>query len=101
MNEINRMPGASLALSGAQPATKAGEDPAKVANAAKDFEALLLGQILKSVREADSAGWLGSGGDDSGECAMAIAEEQFAKVLSSNGGLGLARMVVSGLAKSR
>ena len=90
---------AAAQLLAAQPAAKAGEDPAKVVNAAKDFEALLLGQMLRSAREADSTGWLGSGGDDSNDCAMAVAEEQFAKVLSSNGGLGLAHMVVAGLAK--
>jgi Rod binding domain-containing protein len=99
MTETSGVTGTSTRLLAAHPAAK-GDDPIKVANAAKEFEALLLGQMLRSVREADSAGWLGSGGDDSNDCAMAIAEEQFAKVLSSNGGLGLAHMVVTGLAKT-
>jgi Rod binding domain-containing protein len=73
-------------------------DPPKVVEAARQFEALLLSQMLKSVREAESGGWLGSGGDGAGDCAMSVAEEQLAQVLSSNGGLGIANLVVVGLA---
>jgi peptidoglycan hydrolase FlgJ len=88
-------------LMATQPVGKAKDDPVKIAEAAKEFEALLLGQMLKSVREADSSGWLGSGEDGASDCAMAIAEEQFAHVLSANGGLGLSSLVISGLRKGR
>ena len=36
-------------------------DPAKIRDAAQQFEALLIGQILRSARESGK-GWLGSGG---------------------------------------
>ncbi len=72
-------------------------DPGKVENAAKQFESLLLSQILKSMHESGSASWLGTGDDQSGEAAMELAEEQFAQALASRGGLGLSRLIVQGL----
>jgi len=56
--------------SGASPKT---EDPAKVKDAAQQFEALLIGQLMKSARES-SGGWLGSGGDSSTDCAIEYAD---------------------------
>lgn len=72
------------------------DDPKKVQDAAKQFEALLIGQMMKSMREAEG-GWLGTGGDESGSSAMEYAQETFAQSLASKGGLGLASMVVKGL----
>jgi Rod binding domain-containing protein len=66
--------------------------------AASDFEALLIAQMLKSAREESNGGWLGSGSET--DSAMAIAEEHLAKLLADAGGLGLARMVESGLQNS-
>jgi Rod binding domain-containing protein len=66
--------------------------------AASDFEALLIAQMLKSAREESNGGWLGSGSET--DSAMAIAEEHLAKLLADVGGLGLARMVESGLQNS-
>lgn len=74
------------------------DDPAKVKDAAQQFEALLLGQMLRSVRES-SGGWLGSGGDPAGESATDFAEQQFAKLLAQQGGLGLGTMISNGLAR--
>jgi flagellar protein FlgJ len=72
------------------------DDPKKVAEAAKQFEALLIGQMLKSMSQAEG-GLLGSGADQSGSSAMEYAQETFAQALSAKGGLGLASMVVKGL----
>ena len=77
-----------------------GRDPARVHDAAQQFEALLIGQMLRSVRESGS-GWMGSGEDSTGECATDFAEQQFAAVLALNGGLGLAGLITSGLEKPR
>ncbi len=71
----------------------------KAKDAAQQFEALLIGQILRSVRESGT-GWLGSGEDASGECATDYAEQQFASVMAKQGGLGLAEMISRGLTKS-
>ncbi len=69
--------------------------PVKVQDAAQQFEALLLGQILRAARESGD-GWMGSK-DGASDCAMEYAEQQFATVMAQNGGLGLASLVVKGL----
>jgi Rod binding domain-containing protein len=84
----------------AVPAPESRTSPEKIEHAAKQFESLLIGQILKSMHEAGSSGWLGGGDDPSGESAMELAEEQFAQALASRGGLGLSRMIIQGLTKS-
>ena len=73
------------------------DQPSKIAGAAKQFEALMLGQILKAAREASDGGWLGTGEDNSGQLALEMAEQQFAQAMSSKGGLGIAKLVTSGL----
>jgi Rod binding domain-containing protein len=84
-----------------QPTENTGTQPLKkndIAGAARQFESLLLTQILRTVREAGSSGgWLGSGEDASASTAMEMAEEQFAAALSAQGGFGLARMITDNL----
>jgi Rod binding domain-containing protein len=70
----------------------------KRAGAAKDFEALLVGQMLRSVRE-EGSGWLGTGEDQSSEAAFGLGEEQLARALSSSGGFGLSKIIDAGLKK--
>lgn len=99
MAAIDPIPSAQLMaekISGS-PATPAKPSPGKIENAAKQFESLLIAQILRSMHESGSASWLGTGDDQSGESAMELAEEQFAQALSSRGGLGLSRLIVQGL----
>jgi peptidoglycan hydrolase FlgJ len=72
------------------------QTPEKVRDAARQFEALLIGQMLKSMKDAQG-GWFGAGEDESGSAAMEYGQEVFAQSLSANGGLGLARLVVAGL----
>jgi len=74
-------------------------DPAKIEQAAKGFESLLISQILKSSHTAGSSDWLGSGDEDdpSGDTATELAEEQFAQALASGGGLGLTKLITQGL----
>jgi Rod binding domain-containing protein len=68
----------------------------KRTGAAKDFEALLIGQMLHSVR-AQGSGWLDSGEDQSSDAAFGLGEEELAKALSASGGLGLAKVIDAGL----
>ncbi len=87
------------------PASAAGQarpadDPAKVRDAARQFEALLIGQILRSVRESEGS-WLGNGRDSAGDCATELAEQQLASVLAAQGGLGLADLIAAGLKPGR
>jgi Rod binding domain-containing protein len=73
------------------------DDPVKIERAAKAFESLLIGQILKSSHADGSASWLGSDDDPAGDSATELAEEQFAQALASRGGLGLAKLITKGL----
>jgi Rod binding domain-containing protein len=75
--------------------------PKNAKEAAGQFEALLLAQMLKSMHEAGEGGWLGTGEDQAGSSMMEMAEEHLAQVLASQGGLGLARMVAQGLDQNR
>lgn len=68
------------------------------ATAAKDFEALLVGQMLKSVRE-EGSGWLGTGDDQSSAAAFGLAEEHLAQALSARGGFGLSKVIEPALNK--
>jgi Rod binding domain-containing protein len=71
--------------------------PAKALTAAKDFESLLIGQMLHSARESGS-GWLGTDDDDAAGTAVGFGEDELAKALANSGGLGLAHIIASGLA---
>ena len=85
------------------PALAAPDKPKDLGAAAKSFEALLIGQILKSVSESPSGGgWMGTGEEDqTGSQALAIAQEQFAQALAAGGGLGLAKMVTRSVTSAR
>ena len=74
------------------------DDPAKVKDAAKQFEALLIAQMMKSMRDSEG-GWLGTGGDESASSAMEYGQEIFAQAMATSGGLGLANLVSQGLTK--
>jgi Rod binding domain-containing protein len=67
--------------------------PKKAADAAKQFEGLLLGQMLKSARDATSE----DEEDSSSQTMLDVADQQFAQVLANHGGIGLARLAAMGL----
>jgi Rod binding domain-containing protein len=73
--------------------------PTSARDAAQQFEALLLSEIMRSERES-GGGWLGSGEDSSGSSAVEFAEQQLAQELARQGGLGLAGLISSGLEPS-
>ena len=80
----------------AVPGTSAG-NPKKLEHAATDFEALLVGQMLKSAREAGSVGLTGDDDEEANSSLLDLGEQQFAQALASNGALGVAKMIVAGL----
>jgi flagellar protein FlgJ len=84
-------------------ATLPDKEAQKTVSAAKDFEALLIGQMLKGMRE-EGAGWLSSGdegsGDSTSDVILSIGEQQMAKALSAGGGLGLAHMIEANIKPS-
>jgi Rod binding domain-containing protein len=88
--------GNTFAALAANPKTT--DDPARIHEAAQQFESFLIAQILKSMSSSDS--FLGTEDDQAGSTAVEMAEEEFAKSLSSRGGLGLAKLVEAGLQSS-
>ncbi len=74
------------------------DSPEKIRKAATDFEALLIAQMLKSAREA-GGGVTGDAGeqDETNSTMLELGEQQLAQVLSQNGGLGIAKMVMAGM----
>jgi flagellar protein FlgJ len=68
--------------------------PTKVEGAAKQFEALMIAQMLKTARENTEDG------DSSSSTMLDVADQQFSQVLANNGGLGLANLIVKGLGQT-
>ena len=80
------------ALSLVTPATVSAAAPqSKVEGAAKQFEALMIAQMLRTSREDTEDG------NSSSSTMLDMADQQFSQVLANNGGLGLAQLVVKGL----
>jgi len=73
------------------------DSPARIRDAAQQFEALLINQILHSARGSEGGGWLSLGDDPAGDSATDFAEQQLADTLARQGGFGLARMISEGL----
>jgi Rod binding domain-containing protein len=90
-----------LSTSGLDPSSPAGakNSPQKIHDAATQFEALLIGQILKSAHE-EGGGWMGAGEDQTAGSALQMADEYLARSMASRGGLGLANMISTGLARN-
>jgi Rod binding domain-containing protein len=72
-------------------------DRDKIPGAAKQFEALIAGQVLKSMRDASQGGWLGSDDDQTGELTLEMAEQAFAQALAARGSFGIAKIVTGSL----
>ena len=70
-----------------------GRKPSKLHDAAQQFEALMLGEMLKSVRDSGSDGWLGAGDDAGSDSMTGMAEFQLANALAKGGGIGLSKMI--------
>ena len=75
------------------------DSPARIHQGARDFEALLLAQMLRSAREASGLGPSGGEEDEANSSLLELGEQQFAQALSGGGGLGIAKMVEAGLKK--
>ena len=69
----------------------------KISDAATQFEALILQQLLRSARESpeSQSGIFSSG--QTNDTFSSMAEEHFAQALAAKGGIGLARLVAGGL----
>lgn len=79
--------------------TKTKNSPEKIKDAAQQFEALMIGQLLKTAREAasGSGGWFGTGEDETGQIPMEMAEQQLATTMAKQGGFGLTTTITRDL----
>jgi Rod binding domain-containing protein len=75
-------------------------DAGKVKESASQFEALLMGQMLRSARESGGS-WFGGGEDEAASSAIGMAEEHLAQTIAAQGGLGLSGIIEQGLANDR
>jgi Rod binding domain-containing protein len=67
--------------------------PKDAESAAREFEAVLIGQMLRSAREAAED----DDTDTAGETMVDLADQQFSRMLASGNGLGIARVITAGL----
>ena len=82
----------------------ASSDDKKLADTAKQFEAVMAGEILKAARSSSQGGWLGSSdGDDdqTGEMTVELAEQGLAQGLAATGAFGIAKMVLANLRRDQ
>lgn len=74
--------------------SKSGKD--RVLGAAKEFEAVLLEQMLKEARTSSG---LSEEQDQASATLKEIADQQFARLIAGQGGLGITRDLVKSLEK--
>jgi flagellar protein FlgJ len=91
--------GATAVIQPLSSGSTAAPSPAKLHDVAQQFEALLIGEMLKSIHEAAQDSGDDDDGDAGGDSAMDMAQSQFAQSIAMQGGLGLTHMIETGLAK--
>src|SRR5260370_38883168 len=97
MNANSLLPGILSTGSGVRSSEGVKDSPQKIHDAASQFEALLISQVLKTVHDGEGEGWMGTGEDQTAGSAMELADDYFARALAARGGLGLARIVAAGV----
>jgi Rod binding domain-containing protein len=81
----------------------ASDTPEKIGGVAKQFEALMIQQMLKSARDTSGGGWLGSDDNQDGQTGslvMEMAEQGLSQAMAARGGMGIAKMVTANLERS-
>ncbi len=87
-----------------QALANASKDDKKLADTAKQFEAVMAGEILKAARASSQGGWLSNndGQDDqTGEMTLELAEQGLAQGLAATGAFGIAKMVMANLHRNQ
>ena len=67
-------------------------------SAAREFEAMLIGQLMQSAFSAEQIG-IGGETDSGGQTMLDFGREHLSRVIAEGGGLGLGKLIGSGLAK--
>lgn len=82
-------------LTAALPQAPDPPQPKDAPEAAAQFEALLLAQMLRTAHASEQDDQQ----DQTGDAMWDVAAQQFAQVMAENGGLGLAKLITQGLEK--
>ncbi len=61
--------------------------------AIEEFEALLLGDVLKNLRGSMGASWLGEEATAGNDAIVEMAEQQLVKTMASQDALGMLRLL--------
>jgi Rod binding domain-containing protein len=77
----------------APPAVKAGATPDAIARTAKDFEAMVMGELIAPMFEALDSNVLGGGGDGERMFRPMLVQE-YAKAIAGGRGIGIADSVM-------
>lgn len=85
----------SLPLQPADPTETAKQNLAQKKKAYEDFEALLLGDVLKNLRGSLGGSWLGKDAGAGEDAIFDMAEQQLVKVMASQDVLGIVRSLES------
>jgi Rod binding domain-containing protein len=88
----------ALTMSGAAAGVELETAPSKLEDAARQFESLLMAELLR-VSRGEGSGRLGTGDDTSMSSAMDLAQEYFAQAMTAQGGIGIVQYVKEHLAK--
>jgi peptidoglycan hydrolase FlgJ len=75
------------------PRPAAQSDPAKIAKAAQDFEAMAIGQLLQPMFDTVNTAKSAFGGGEGEEAWKPMFVQEIAKQIAAHGGLGLAKSV--------
>ncbi len=67
-------------------------------SAAREFEAVLIGEMLNSAFSPEQMG-LGDDMDSGAQTMLDFGREHLSRVISDGGGLGLAKLIESGLTR--
>ncbi len=67
-------------------------------SAAREFEAMLIGQLMQSAFSAEQIG-IGGETDSGGQTMLDFGREHLSRVIAEGGGLGLGKLIEFGLAK--
>lgn len=72
---------------------------AKLHTAVQQFEALMIGEMLKAAHTDDSDDALDDSDDGGGDSTMQMAQSQLSSALASRGGFGLAAMIEKSMSR--
>lgn len=82
-----------IEANGPQTSGCSSNDPRSIHKVAQEFESLLIGQMLKSMK----LGELSGDGNGANASMMEFAQENLARLISQNGGIGMAHFLENAL----